>query len=213
MRERWFSRWNALFFQAFCSCLLLHPANSRADTAVEHERGRNIYNFRCYFCHGYSGDSRTLAATYLQPKPAAFTKMSRKDVSVDAIVHVLRYGRPNTAMMPFLGILSDSEMQQVAGFVVREFVDHRAPNTTYHTIENGWPEHGRHKIAFPFVTGEIPVSRSWELLSPEQALGRRLYLSSCITCHDRGISDEDVRGRNEPIFEKAIGSTGQHKQP
>ena len=33
-----------------------------------HERGRAIYNFRCYFCHGYSGDARTLAATYLQSR-------------------------------------------------------------------------------------------------------------------------------------------------
>ena len=38
-----------------------------------HERGRAIYNFRCYFCHGYAGDARTLAAGMLSPSPRDFT--------------------------------------------------------------------------------------------------------------------------------------------
>ena len=37
------------------------------------EAGRSVYNFRCYFCHGYSGDARTLAAEFLSPPPRDFT--------------------------------------------------------------------------------------------------------------------------------------------
>ena len=32
-----------------------------AGASNRHEAGRAIYNYRCYFCHGYSGDARTLA--------------------------------------------------------------------------------------------------------------------------------------------------------
>ena len=36
------------------------PLLAAADPA-ENEHGRAVYNFRCYFCHGYSGNARTLA--------------------------------------------------------------------------------------------------------------------------------------------------------
>src|SRR3989337_1006720 len=49
---------------------------SGATAAGDLELGRKIYNFRCYYCHGYSGDARTLAATLLHPKPLDFTGAS-----------------------------------------------------------------------------------------------------------------------------------------
>ncbi len=42
----------------------------------KHKRERAIYNFRCYFCHGYSGDAKTLASTYLKPQPRDFTSIN-----------------------------------------------------------------------------------------------------------------------------------------
>ena len=50
------------------------PAAAAVATASEHELGRKVYNFRCYFCHGYSGAAKTLAATYLKPLPRDFTR-------------------------------------------------------------------------------------------------------------------------------------------
>ena len=94
-------------------------------------------------------------------------------------------------MQSFHGILSRDEMQQVAEFVVTEFVQKKATNTRYHTRENGWRDHSRYRIAFPFALGEIPVSRPWESLTPEQAAGKRLYMASCVSCHDRGSPEED----------------------
>ena len=41
--------------------------SATAAASDSHETGRAIYNFRCYFCHGYSGDAQTLAARYLSP--------------------------------------------------------------------------------------------------------------------------------------------------
>lgn len=148
--------------------------------------GRAIYNFRCYFCHGYSGNAKTVAASFLNPPPADFTRATPEGLSATRIAATLRQGRPGTAMKSFSSILSDAEIQAVAVFVHDEFVVRKAVNTRYHTAENGWPDHERYRIAFPFATGEIPMTQAWDTLSPELVQGRRLFLDTCISCHDRG---------------------------
>lgn len=167
---------------------LAAPAAVVAETKVD---GRAVYNFRCYFCHGYSGNAKTLAATYLNPKPSDFTQTDPARVTRELVLETLRHGRPGTAMKSFAGIIDEKEMAAVADFVVDEFVRRKAVNTRYHTVENGWPEHERYRAAFPFATGEIPLSRPWESLSPEQAAGKRLYLGACVSCHDRGAPGDD----------------------
>lgn len=180
--------------------LLALPALAGADDK-HHEEGRGIYNYRCYFCHGYSGDARTLAATYLAPPPADFTRADPQRLGVPEVVATLEAGRPGTAMKSFTRVLSAQEIQRVAEFVVKEFVLRKAVNTRYHTAENGWPDHQRYQIAFPFAKGEIPLSRPWESLTPEQTEGKRLYLSSCVSCHDRGAvaGDDDIAWDARPL--------------
>lgn len=155
-------------------------------TPVQIKAGRKIYNFRCYFCHGYSGNAQTVAASFLTPPPVDFTSAKAASFTPEHIVSVLRSGKPGTAMPSFRNVLTDTEMAQVAAFVADEFVLRKAPNTRYHTPENGWADHQRYRAAFPFATGEIPASRPWEELSEDQVRGKRLFLSGCVTCHDRG---------------------------
>jgi cytochrome c oxidase cbb3-type subunit III len=174
------------------------PLAAAADAQLE--QGRAVYNYRCYFCHGYSGDAKTLAATYLTPPPANFRSAKPDHMDRNRILDAVRHGRPGTAMKSFKGILSDEEMNAVAAFVADEFVSRKAENTRYHTTENGWPDHQRYSLAFPFAKGEIPLSRAWESLSDEEATGKRLYLSSCVSCHDRGAPDtEDVAWDSRPL--------------
>lgn len=168
-----------------CAAPLLAPAADLLD------QGRAIYNFRCYFCHGYSGDARTLAATYLQPAPPSFRGADPERLTAQSIVDTLRQGRPGTAMQSFRTILDDGDMAAVAAFIADAFVQRQTDNTRYHTAANGWPDHDRYRAAFPFARGEIALSRSWEALSPEAARGKRLYLDSCISCHDRGAPVAD----------------------
>ena len=130
--------------------------------AGRHEQGRAIYNFRCYFCHGYSGDAKTLASSYLQPPPRDFTA-SR--LSTAQIADALRHGRAGTAMKSFSSVLREDEIQLLAAFVHREFVQDRARNSAYHTAANGWPGHERHAAAFPFARGEIALDAPAESLS------------------------------------------------
>ena len=169
---------------AFVACAVLSACASQAlAQAADHEAGRRIYNFRCYFCHGYSGDARTLAASMLEPAPRDFTRAPGLDEARAAAA--VRSGIPGSAMASFAGTLSPREIELVARFVVAEFVQARAPNTRYHTRANGWPDHERYTPAFPFATGEIPLDRPDASLSTAQRAGKRLFMEACITCHDR----------------------------
>ena len=153
------------------------------------EWGRDIYNTRCYFCHGYSGDAKTVAASYLTPPPRDFTRASiTREHMLDAVAH----GRPGTGMMPFSGILSSEEIAAVVDFVRANFLEGVAPNTAYHTAANGWPDHERYASAFPFATGETSLDAPEDRLTPTQQAGRRLFLSACVTCHDRGGKGQNV---------------------
>lgn len=157
---------------------------------ARHEAGRKIYNFRCYFCHGYSGDAKTLATTYLAPKPRDFTRDDEKSISRKQMVDAVRDGKPGTAMKGFKGIISESDIELVVDFVREEFIRSKAENTRYHTAANGWPNHERNKLAFPFASGKIPLDRPWEQLSPDEQRGKRLFLTTCISCHDHARTED-----------------------
>lgn len=198
---------SALVFSAVAACCGLSgwtpafaAAIAAAPTPAQLEAGRKIYNFRCYFCHGYSGNAQTVAASFLSPPPLDFTHAEASRFTPGYIVSVLREGgKPGTAMKSFRGIITDMEMDQVAAFVVDEFVRRKAPNTRYHTLENGWPDHERYQDAFPFATGEIPGDRPWGALTEAQVRGKRLFLFSCVTCHDRGDRGSDIVWDARPL--------------
>jgi len=164
------------------------------------ELGRKVYNYRCYFCHGYSGDARTLAATYLSPAPRSFVDATPATLTREAIERTLREGRAGTAMKSFAGVIDERELVAVAAFVFDEFVVRKAPNTAYHTPENGWPDHVRFRDAFAFATGELALDAPWDELTPAQAEGKRLFLSSCVSCHDRArVTDEGPAWSARPL--------------
>jgi len=101
---------------------------------------------------------------------------------IDAVTH----GRKDTAMQAFAGLLSAADIAAVVDFVRGTFmVGKGGGNTHYHTPENGWPDHQRYAAAFPFALGEIALDTPWESLTPAQRQGKRLFMSGCITCHDR----------------------------
>jgi len=163
-----------------------------ADDAL-HERGRAIYNYRCYFCHGYSGDAQTVATSALATRPRDFTAARPQEMTVARIARAVREGLAGTAMTPFAKILSADDIGAVSAFVHREFVRDKARNTQYHTAANGWPNHARYRAAFPFATGALPPGTPDSELSAEQRLGRQLFLTACVTCHDRPDAIDEQR--------------------
>ena len=111
------------------------------------------------------------------------------------------HGSPGTAMKSFANTLSKDEIELVVDFVRTEFMERKAENTRYHTVENGWPDHEeKYGLAFPFARGDIPIDTPWESLTPEQQRGKRLFMQSCISCHDRArVLDEGVIWDPRPV--------------
>lgn len=187
-----------IFFQllVLCAIPVTNAETHQLDNGM-HERGRAIYNYRCYFCHGYSGDAKTLTSTYLTPAPRDFTRADPESLSRQTMIEIVKQGKSGTAMHGFSRLLADQEIAAVVEFVRTEFMLEQRVNTRYHTDENGWPDHDRYRNAFPFATGAIPLDSPWQRLSPAQVRGKQLYLTSCITCHDRAVV-----GDEGPIWSK-----------
>lgn len=183
------------------SLLITSAGIARPDNEAEyHEQGREIYNYRCYFCHGYSGDARTLTTTYVNPEPRDFSNTPLDELTRGQMIHTVTHGKTKTAMHGFSRLLNKKEIESVVDFVRLEFMKNKKVNTRYHTLENGWDNHQRYAIAFPFASGEIALDTPWESLTPEQVRGKQLFLTSCITCHDRAIvKDEGVMWKKQAI--------------
>jgi len=114
-------------------------------------------------------------------------------MTVPRIARAVREGLPGTAMTPFAKILPDEDIAAVSAFVHREFVRDKAHNTRYHTAANGWPNHARYRAAFPFATGRLSPGTPDAELDAEQRLGRQLFLTACVTCHDRPDAIDEQR--------------------
>lgn len=110
------------------------------------------------------------------------------------MIEAVTRGRKDTAMQSFAGLLSAGDIVAVVEFVRHEFMAGKVGNNThYHTAANGWPDHQRYAAAFPFALGEIPLDTPWRALTPVQREGKRLFMSGCITCHDRArVRDSGV---------------------
>jgi cytochrome c oxidase cbb3-type subunit 3 len=149
-------------------------------------RGRRVYDARCYFCHGYSGDARTVASTFLDPPPRDFSALAPTDLARDTMLAAVRDGRAGTAMQGFADLLDAADMQAVVDYVREAFMRRKARPARYHSPVNGWSGEPRSSPAAPFVTGALSPDVPWESLSEAQRAGRRLFDSACVICHARG---------------------------
>jgi cytochrome c oxidase cbb3-type subunit III len=153
-----------------------------------------------YYCHGYSGDAHTLAATFLQPAPRNFKDSLPGSLSRDSMIDVVTHGRTGTAMKSFATTLTPKEVSAVVDFILQEFTRDKAHNTHYHTEANGWRNHERFKIAFPFATGQIALDAGIDTLSDEQRRGKQLFMNTCISCHDRAkVNHEGTAWSIRPV--------------
>lgn len=159
--------------------------DSGALQTADLERGRAVYDFYCYQCHGYSGDARTLASTYLNPAPRDFVHAGSTHLSEAAMLDAITSGRKGTAMMSFSKVLSLADRQAVVAFIRQRFMRPGSSPRRYHTAANGWTGIEDVTPAIPFATGQTPLDVPWEDLNGSQQAGKRLYMRTCISCHDR----------------------------
>ncbi|UCB55661.1 MAG: c-type cytochrome [Thiotrichales bacterium] len=186
--------------------LFVGSANKPALADNTDASGRKVYDFYCYQCHGYSGDARTLATTYLEPPPRNFTQADAESLTRARMVDAVTHGRPGTAMVSFTTVISSSEIEAVVAYIRDSFMQEDRPELIYHTVENGWGNHDQYATAFPFANGSLPLDTPWEQLDADQKRGKRLFMEACITCHDRAIV------RNEgPVWElRALSYPRKH---
>ncbi len=174
----------------FCLAGLL----ARPGVADQSGPGRKVYDFYCYQCHGYAGDAKTLAASYLQTPPRDFSAADPVALDRQTMIDAVTNGRSGTAMAPFRDVIGAEQIEAVVDYVRARFLGNPRAEGRYHTAANGWPNHGRYAAAFPFVNGVVTLDMPESDLSPGQIAGRRLFVKSCISCHDQPTArpQEDV---------------------
>ena len=167
------------------------PWNPVVSEPVSPPDGKAVYDFYCYQCHAYAGNAQTLASTFLDPRPRNFTAADPDTLSRERMINSVTGGRTGTAMVSFETVLSTTEIAAVVDYIRSEFMQGDGPESIYHTAANGWESHERYAAAFPFASGEIPLDTDWETLTPSQQQGKRLFMTACISCHDRArVTDE-----------------------
>ena len=178
-------------FNSLCLSLLLATTTLTAPCSGASEladgTGRKVYDFYCYQCHGYSGDARTLASTFLEPPPRNFSATDPESLSRQQMINAVTHGRPGTAMVSFASVVSTNEINAVVGYIRDQFMRGDKPRLIYHTSENGWEGHDRYAAAFPFASGDLPLDTPWDQLNEEQKAGKQLFMQACISCHDRAV--------------------------
>ncbi len=155
------------------------------------DSGKKVYDFYCYQCHSYRGDARTLATTFLNPPPRDFTRRDADTLTYDAMISAVTHGKAGTGMVSFASEIDKNEIHAVITYIREKLMQGDNASLIYHTKENGWPDHARYKVAFPFAAGTLPLDTPWDELSTEQQAGKRLFMRSCISCHDRAVVKEE----------------------
>ena len=191
--EKWVRKWATAAWLVGVFLLSCHALQARSDEvqSPQVERGKQLYEFYCYQCHGYSGNANTVAARFLDPKPRNFSRADPRVLTRERMLSAVRTGRAGTAMTSFSRVLTTEDMAAVIDYVATQLMSTDRHDLRYHTAENGWSNHQRYEFAFEFASGDLPISTPWEWLSPRQRIGKNLFLSACITCHEASSVDGD----------------------
>ncbi len=115
---------NKLALLTFCTAMFVAgPATAKPGTAA---KGKDIYDKRCTWCHGASGDGAGAAKDRLNPPPRDFTSGNYKiktsgfdDMTPgdDDVFRMIRDGMPGTAMPGWSDILTEQDMWDLVAYV------------------------------------------------------------------------------------------------
>ncbi len=113
----------ALFVILICIPLLINIAQGKDKRKIDLERGKEIYNKYCYYCHGREGRGDGAIAIGLTPRPANFVddveRMKKPDEvlfqSIAKGIH--RKGAEAMVMPEWDLILSEQDIWDVLGYV------------------------------------------------------------------------------------------------
>ncbi|MFQ5569931.1 MAG: c-type cytochrome [Rhodothermales bacterium] len=173
----------------------LYAQEPDLGTEAQREAGRQLYAHKCAHCHGEAGDARSIATPFLRPAPRDFTSAKFKFrtttsgelPTTEDIKQSIREGMPYTSMPAWKGMLSETEITNLAYFIKTFSDDFSGPY--------GIPE-----------LVEIPKAPAFSQANLQR--GREVYLENqCFDCHgDQGHGNGD----STPTLED---DWGQHIRP
>lgn len=175
-----------------CVVLCMAVASSiHAATKEEIDKGKEIFEKRCYYCHGLKGGGDGPVVPRLDPKPRNFRNADFRFRTTplgtlpteDNLFKTISDGVFGTAMPSWETLLSEQERRQVIGYI--------------RTFSDKWEKEGSGK----------PIAASKEPASTEESIakGKELFKKNkCFLCHgDDGRGDGRITKtlRNEWGFQ------------
>lgn len=123
-----------------------------------------LYQAYCSVCHGERGDGQSRARSSLRPAPRDFTtEESRKMLSREGMIAIVREGRAGTAMAGWKTQLNDQQIAAVVDFIRERFMQIDTKSKPPPALAN--------------------VSKAAPLLTGNAERGKRLYSQNCVACH------------------------------
>ncbi|MDF0644647.1 MAG: cytochrome c [Nitrospira sp.] len=99
------------------SALLLSPVRP-VDAAGDASKGKPLYEKHCMVCHGPQGKGDGPTGTLIKPPAANFTGEASKKKTEAELLGTMESGKPGTAMGPWKGLLSPSDLRDVLAYVM-----------------------------------------------------------------------------------------------
>ena len=95
--------------------ILLGPRSLEA--AGDPTKGKVVFEKHCLVCHGPQGKGDGPTGKMLKPPPADFSSPASKKKSEADLRQTIENGRPGTAMVPWKGPLSETDITDVLGYL------------------------------------------------------------------------------------------------
>ena len=103
--------------------VLLLACNPVWSSAGENDETARLYAETCSVCHGENGDGNSHASAGLKPPPKDFTTIEARQVLTrEYMIHIIRHGKPGTAMMGFASQLNDDQISSMADYIRTSFM-------------------------------------------------------------------------------------------
>ena len=106
----------SLFALLFVATLTCAAETNEAQLTTDQQRGRELFNASCTYCHGERGHATTLLGKRLGAENAVLER--RTNLSPELIRHVVRRGI-NSMPVYRRAELSDRELELIAAYLTR----------------------------------------------------------------------------------------------
>ncbi len=108
---------NGMIFGSALSLGLIVLQPLSLEAAGDPTNGSLVYEKHCLACHGPQGKGDGPTGKMLKPPPADFTSAASKKKSEADLRQIIENGKPGTAMVPWKGQLSETDIMNVLAYL------------------------------------------------------------------------------------------------